>query len=255
MILDRVTITGADDGVNIDELVRLTLIYPHVEWGVLLSKAREGTPRFPSLQWLEQAGNRHSLALSGHLCGSWVRDVLDGGSAFMTERPTIAKMFNRLQLNVGNDRHTVQAHRFVNGLWSLDAHAFILQMTGGANDELFDVARSADINLAPLFDSSGGSGLLPQAWPKHVSLYSGYAGGLTPENVERELGLIAAVCPPRAKVWIDVESGVRDEENRFDINRVTDFLYAVRDWVGQVRMPPREEQQPASEETPAAHEQ
>jgi hypothetical protein len=40
MILDRVTITGADDDVDIGDLVDLSARYPFVEWGILSSSSR-----------------------------------------------------------------------------------------------------------------------------------------------------------------------------------------------------------------------
>ena len=47
-MLTTVTITGADDRVDPWELARLSEEFPHVEWGVLISTGRAGTPRYPS---------------------------------------------------------------------------------------------------------------------------------------------------------------------------------------------------------------
>ena len=37
MILDRVTITGADDSIHVEQLAELSQAYPYVEWGILVS--------------------------------------------------------------------------------------------------------------------------------------------------------------------------------------------------------------------------
>ena len=54
----RCTITGADDLVDPDDLVVLSREYPFVEWAILISASRAGTPRYPSSAWLERLQNR-----------------------------------------------------------------------------------------------------------------------------------------------------------------------------------------------------
>jgi hypothetical protein len=46
-MLERVTITGADDSTSIDEMLALSRRFPFVEWGILVSKRHEGSYRFP----------------------------------------------------------------------------------------------------------------------------------------------------------------------------------------------------------------
>ena len=53
MILDRVTITGADDSIKATDLIPLSKRFPFVEWGILLSKNNEGSFRFPTRDWIE----------------------------------------------------------------------------------------------------------------------------------------------------------------------------------------------------------
>lgn len=52
MILDKVSITGADDSVNPKDLVELSEEFPFVEWAILLSKSRMRSNRYPSLNWM-----------------------------------------------------------------------------------------------------------------------------------------------------------------------------------------------------------
>ena len=81
MFLSKVTITGADNSVEHKDLVRLQAQYPFVEWGILFSKAKMASPRYPSFTWLEklaQTKQEHpELRLSGHICGRWVRDICE----------------------------------------------------------------------------------------------------------------------------------------------------------------------------------
>ena len=48
----KVTVTGADDSVDVDGLIDLSKEFPFVEFGILLSKSSAGSARFPSGLWL-----------------------------------------------------------------------------------------------------------------------------------------------------------------------------------------------------------
>lgn len=58
MILDRVTITGADDSISPSGLLPLTKKYPFVEWGILVSVTKIGVPRYPTWAWIEEIQDR-----------------------------------------------------------------------------------------------------------------------------------------------------------------------------------------------------
>jgi phosphoribosylanthranilate isomerase len=64
-----------------------------------------------------------------------------------------------------------------------------------------------------LFDRSGGRGVFPDDWPAHPgnNILVGYAGGIRPENVR------AAIEDKSGRYWIDIETGVRHHDDRFDI--------------------------------------
>jgi|SRR5579872_2152107 len=110
-MLDKVTITGADDSIVPEDLVPLSERYPFVEWGILLSRTQEGSPRFPSLHWLERLADvtrgDPRVRLSGHLCGRWVRDLCAGHTDFLVERKEIAFIFDRVQLNFHASKHEI----------------------------------------------------------------------------------------------------------------------------------------------------
>ena len=52
-MLNKVTITGADDETPIVALIELSAKFPFVEWGILVSLKSEGGPRFPSRVWMD----------------------------------------------------------------------------------------------------------------------------------------------------------------------------------------------------------
>jgi hypothetical protein len=239
MKLDRVTITGGDDSIPPEALVSYSRTYPWVEWGILLSRSQVAVPRFPSIAWVESLAGiafEEQMALSGHLCGAWVRNLCRGDFSFAVERPTIADAFDRIQLNFHAIAHTVNPDALVAGLKVLrPRNGYILQFDG-VNDEIMRTLQDTGIPAAPLFDRSGGKGVLPKEWPPmHPTFeYAGYAGGLSPTNVLDELTRIEAAVGDgdRSRVWIDVETHVRSDNDRlFDLDLVEKFLEAVAPWV------------------------
>ena len=76
MKLHTVTITGADESTNINDLLEISSQFPFVEWGILFSpKQMEGAfPRNPSFKWIMDhivPLKEKGLKLSAHICGAW----------------------------------------------------------------------------------------------------------------------------------------------------------------------------------------
>lgn len=65
-MLERVTITGADDSTDISQLVELSQEFPFVEWGILVSRRSEGGPRFPSREWIDAEPRIYSPRTTCH---------------------------------------------------------------------------------------------------------------------------------------------------------------------------------------------
>lgn len=225
MILDRVTITGADDSILPTDLLPLSKDFPFVEWGLLLSKKKAGDPRFPSYEWMTELTRltiRSEIKFSGHLCGRWVRDlVFDGLHSFLNEQPGIEQMFQRFQLNFHAEPHEKVNPKFFHWL-GIDQRQYIFQFDG-VNHHLYQMACKVnpELDIAPLFDKSGGIGITPGEWPiAFQGTYNGYAGGLGPDNLEAEIQRIAKVAGEE-RVWIDMETKVRSEDDKqFDLEKV-----------------------------------
>lgn len=234
MILDRVTITGADDSIMPERLEELSLRFPFVEWAILLSRSQEGSPRFPSLRWMEDladvARTAPSLKLSGHLCGAWVRALCRGSNRFVAERPSIANMFRRVQLNFHAEPHDAPEDLLAICLKEWRREEYILQLDG-VNNPMLGSLWYAGIRAVPLFDTSGGAGIEPDEWPSPIGDYCGYAGGLHPDLLALQLEHIA-VAAGQSRVWIDVETHVRSNDDAlFDLAKVEKFLAIAEPWV------------------------
>lgn len=232
-ILDRVTITGADDSIQPYSLLPLSEQFPFAEWGILLSKTSAGRNRFPSVAWIDLLPQ--GLNLSAHICGRWVREICDGSWSIMEcdewkDRPGILDKFSRFQINFHGEKQKFLG--LIKGLQHpLFAGKQIILQIDGVNDYLLEAAREAGIDAVPLFDKSGGIGVLPDAWPKAMDCYSGYAGGLSPSNLELQLELIEKVCGNNP-IWIDVETKVRSADDRqFETHLAHKFLEIAKSWL------------------------
>ncbi len=220
-MLTKVTITGADDNVNVASLIALSERFPFVEWGILFSASREGTPRYPSHGWrldFQRRAEDAHIYRSAHLCGSIARDAMSGGlhSASLRE-------YDRIQINgfVPCDGLA----RFANVMVPMSEVICQVRDTSALADGL---EFAAGIDGSVLFDPSGGRGVETATWPLIQDApywYTGgigYAGGIKPENVSDVLAAIGA--DRMDPFWIDMESGVRDERDRFDLGRVEAVL-------------------------------
>ena len=208
-----VTVTGADDWVDPMALAQLSERFPFVEWGILYSTKREGSPRYPSRDWMDQLvwhqGNTYPMHLSLHVCGKAARDLLGGNDSLLE---TWCPPFYRVQLN-GYDWDSQVATRLYE-MWSMYGCEFILQAR--STDALGPASVDADrIHGSVLYDPSGGRGRHPGAWPDLRLGKVGVAGGLTPETAWSTYEQVQ----PMGASWVDLESGVRTDD-RFDLAKV-----------------------------------
>lgn len=226
-MLKTVTITGADDSVKPADLLELSEKFPFVEWGILVSASQQGTPRFPSMKWVEVLKETTPLNLSLHICGRFVRDFFQFGSTgFLAHVGYSWDRFKRVQLNTHGDAHifgTDSLRLMAAFIKANQNKQFIFQMDN-VNDGIVDFLRHAEFtlnNIAGLFDLSHGAGILPSAWPKlRADLNCGYAGGLSPENLEQQIQKIEQVVGAK-EIWIDMETHVRSNHDaQFDLAKV-----------------------------------
>jgi hypothetical protein len=235
MILHTVTITGADDSTDIQELVDLSAEFPFLELGILVSKSQEGGPRFPSRSWIDKLGEQvtveNGLRVAMHLCGRWMRELLTGDLAW-GDLPSVVSFASSYQFNTHGVTVTPDPQRFIEKLASRRIlRTFIFQWNPVA-EPLALLAASRDLNVMGLFDGSGGAGKLPEnGWPSPhgIAFPMGFAGGIGPDNVLDQLAKIQEACGDRQiPTWIDMEGRVRTDDGvKLDMNRVRSVLKQV----------------------------
>ncbi len=248
MQLKTVTVTGADDSVEPEDLLALQEKYPFAEFGILISAGHlpDGTSRFPGtawMRWLAVLAEAHpELKLAGHICGTLVRDIFLGSWRIVEQDylHAITKYFGRLQINTHAQKIDYVEKDFLDGLLRqrLSGKGVIFQIDG-VNDAAFKSARAVRPGAVGLFDLSHGAGLLPSSWPLAMPPYCGYAGGLSPENVVAQLDKIAeavkraeSIEGQNIDIWIDAETHLRsDNDTIFDLVKVDKFLGTAQHWM------------------------
>lgn len=229
-ILNKVTVTGADDGTSIDRMYEIQQKYPFVEYGILINgKDNDSKPRFPSFKWLTELFTyQHPLNLSIHFCGIPVNDFLQNDTL-----PTYIDFskVQRAQINMHGEFH----YWFMSSASSLIKAnpniEFIFQLDG-VNNEMIEHLHANDCkNISGLVDLSHGAGVLPEFWEAYTykDVPIGYAGGLTPENVQDQLKKIETLTH---NTWIDAETHLRSNMWKdFDLQKVIQFLENSKSWV------------------------
>lgn len=204
-----ITFTGADDQTNIAGMAELSSQY-HIEWGILFSSKLQGSGRYPSISFVRDL-MAPKLRYSAHLCGEVARQVIETQSSRYDE--PLSEHFERVQINTVRPVNTASIRQ-----WAIQIGVRpILQCVGEFPE---------DQNVEWLFDASGGLGLTPAIWPPALpdSRLRGYAGGLNPDNVGKTVALLGTLAD---NYWIDMETGLRDGNDRFDLARCRQVCEAV----------------------------
>ncbi len=228
-MLKKVTITGADDTVGAFDLMQLSILFPFVEWGILLSSKRYGSPRYPTKSAIKLitepwAGGKVKPNLSLHLCGQYVRDFLLGNFHFIDDIGIDRwQAFQRVQINTHGELHEFngpQLARFI----QVNPHKQFIFQYDNTNHTLIEFISGLK-NVAVLHDLSSGTGILPTHWPDLIKgIDCGYAGGLGPDNLNEQIQSILSIAGD-ASIWIDMETHVRSNMGQnFDLEKVRKCL-------------------------------
>jgi hypothetical protein len=239
MKLRKVTLTGADDQTDVVKMYNLYKAFPFVEYGILVSQdSGDLRPRFPSTEWISELEPMY-MQLSMHLCGRWAREIADGYRKLLSWLPH-PHLFERFQLNIWRELMHMESftdqERFMNALPDRehDGREIILQvgMLNDHNIRLMRFLTSRDKNVSVLVDASGGRGITPNEWPSNLpALRCGLAGGLGPPK-ERMRDLLSRMEDQVGDqtIWIDMETRVRDRDDRFSIDLATEAVEVAADW-------------------------
>lgn len=228
-MISIVTLTGADNGTNPQDLLNLSEKYPFAEWAILVQGGKSadfGKPRWPSYDWItELTPIAHKLNLSLHLCGMYVNEILQGNIDFITmDLAPFWKMFKRVQINTHGIPHSFHAVKMAELMNIYPEKEFIFQYDE-VNDNILYNAKHNEVKCSALFDLSHGAGLLPNQWPLPITnIKCGYAGGISPSNVVEQIEKVNSIVG-EIDTWIDMETHIRSDFDKiFDLEKVETVL-------------------------------
>ncbi len=232
-MITTVTLTGADDSIHPQDLLRLQDDYPFAEFAILFSSKRTGTPRYPSNDWIDELLLNHSrnLSLSAHLCGQDAKNLLLGHDDFL--QLTRGK-FQRVQINHNFRNNPVDLDKLIDIVEEYGNIQFIIQHNKANSEVCKELKNYTNSNIHFLYDSSGGRGNELATFEKPIpNHYTGYAGGISPEN-------ILSVCEKVNElstnnyVWIDMETHIRSNNDKlFDFNKCNSVLAKAEQFITQ----------------------
>ena len=236
LILYRVTFTGIDKYTNLHDLLEFARHYPIVEFGILYS-AKQSSTRYPSINEITtmiSVLRNNWVRISLHICGSSVYDFLQGEEHTNNLVQMLDDYDNgRVQLNVP-DITRVSSESIRRACNQYPSVNFILQLNQKTQDFCYPLLESPDLSF--LYDASLGSGVVPAEYKAiaHNS-FTGYAGGISPDNVLEVLAKIKQAnlldIGHHMATWIDMESGVRSLSETgvslFDLEKCKSVLDAI----------------------------
>jgi hypothetical protein len=243
MKLTRVTITGADDGVDPGALIDLSASFQFVEWGLLGSDSRRGTTRYPSDDWMRRfiearGASSATVSWAMHLCGYWSRLTMAGADGALTAIRSLAwRSFStpRVQLN-GFSKYRLPMLALAKQMPEFE---FILQCQH--HDALVEAGylHLQHHNTSVLWDTSGGRGVddgwadIPYPANREAPKY-GWAGGITEHNIVAKIEQVLRdndlPALRDAECWLDLETGARTDD-RFDLDKVRRVLELAKPFV------------------------
>jgi len=207
-----ITFTGVDDHTDLNDLVELTTFYPQAEFGVLFSPKQQGNGRYPTLEFVGRLLDLREavgMRLAAHLCGGHARALIAGDTLHHEVDSLMhAANFDRVQINTADPK--AQPLRLAN--WGEQRGLEVIL-------QCRDPQRfPGEVAVQWLFDQSGGRGTSPADWPMqaHSNVTYGYAGGIGPDNAADVMRIVGSKAE---RYNLDMESKLRDENDRFDIQR------------------------------------
>lgn len=208
----KITFTGADGSIDPKLLIQFSQQNPFIEWGLLFSKTKAGTPRFPSEYWVRILRSvihkqPHKVRLSAHLCGQLVHEILTGYSKPEDYLGEFWHLFDRVQLNTIGipEEYTERCLKVFN---ANPTKEFIIQYRNKPS-RLIPYLETKVHNTVVLVDQSLDRDIPPANWSIPTTRATcGFSGEFSPVNLPDQLTRLDTLMGSKA-YWIDLEAHIR----------------------------------------------
>ena len=248
MMLKRITCSGANEYTDAEELVKVIGSYNKAELGIQVSgkKGGFGTARYWWIQtlYLLQYDQARPMDIALHVNSDWVErfcqgDIPEELKKFLDMRRKSGEPFiGRVQLNfkIGREK-TPDLKKLLDAIAECqggpqeEKHRFIFSYNE-ANAEFINEVYKTGLKFDLLYDNSHGEGIEPEDYPKPVyrNIEQGYAGGLSPENVEAKLWKISKEVPVGFVFNIDAEGRLKGEDGHLSLKKCEEYLKKASHW-------------------------
>lgn len=251
MKIEYITCSGICEHNNIEEIVALGKKYQNAEFAVQTSRDKlfQHSERYEFFRTLVAACTMNDVNLAMHvnleyrtdLCRGIVPEIFrdlwnirrcDGMQR--ADKPVIGRV--QININGGQDTFRFNARKLAEIIRAYPDIKFILQYAPKQRKRVFKLDDQG-VPFSLLYDVSGGEGKLSRdSWggiilPGHPT---GYAGGLSPDNVVENLNYINTLVPPDYVTWIDAEGKLKSPgpngKNLFDLELAEQYIRAVYGW-------------------------
>lgn len=211
-MINLCTFTGVDSKTDLGRVAELSALYPFLEFGVLLSRTPEDKdPRYPVFAEIERIvgtlSGKSKLAL--HVCGRAVGEFVRAPEDYLGRdiEDLVGAGIGRIQLNFNFERAGLSLKELNGAVRRTGAE--VITQHFPANSAVSE--GISEPNHHVLYDASGGRGVVAAGYGKpFAGKYTGYAGGIGPENALAAVKAIQAVIG-EDDVWIDMESRIRTD--------------------------------------------
>ena len=226
------SITGADNLTDTNELLIFKKERDDVELGILYYLEKQGSPRNPTYDWRKefmQLNGKNNVSL--HLCGESVFRVILNNQ-LENKETNFSKEFSgasRIQINI-NARKDIFTHEEIHNVYLKLLNfgsRLILQYNEHSKSWILPFLEQYPEyhkNIDILLDSSLGKGIVISEFfiPEELKQYSfkyGFAGGVSVENIQEIHSKVKALG---VDYWLDLETGSRTD-NVFDLNKAKEL--------------------------------
>lgn len=233
----KVSCCGANELLDINDVVNFLVENPQVEIGIGVSKEKcsIGMPRYNWILDLQkQLKNEKEISrIAFHINGVWSKKIVENG---ILPQELVYFLWNnyglaRIQLNLigsGYNYNNVSVYPLANLITKQNqkrTSRFIIPVN---EESLAFIKRLQKItdNFDVLYDSSFGFGKKAKNYfsyfPKQLQ---GYAGGLNGDNIQEELMKIDKAQKFQTEIWVDAEGKLKKNNiNTLDLVKAKKFV-------------------------------
>lgn len=244
MKLRYITCSDPRENISVPSILKFAAEYPMIEIGVQahpgpMSYHDRRNTWFNQIVWTSQGmSTPPNIAL--HMNYEWCDCMCRGIIPLEAEKWLHARneitgkpVIQRIQLNIGDSTYLFNAEKLSELINQHSDQEFILPWNQKVARQIQQL-KETGAKFSLLFDASYGAGIEPDKWRKPVynDIPNGYAGGLGPGNIARNLNKINKILPKEYETWIDAEGRLRDiyDTCSFSLNLAEKYVQEVISW-------------------------